>query len=77
MPELWPFLKAVWRSWWALMSCALFTFLSFVAGLTHRTENWIMGTTAAAAVLLFLTGAFLAWRKEYLENISGPKVYIE
>jgi hypothetical protein len=74
--ELWPFLKALWSIWWTLMSTAIFTFLGILAAAMNWGNAWIYRTSFVLAIMLLFVGAFLAWRKEYRANISGPLVLL-
>lgn len=74
MREVGPFIKALLRQWWFVASTAASGIVSAVA----ESMQWPMGAKvwlSLGAVFLFVA-AFLAWRKEYLDNIGGPELIL-
>jgi hypothetical protein len=59
------FLSALWKHWLALMSSAVFTFLSIYSSWTNRTNTWIVATSVALALTLFGYAAYKAWKEQY------------
>jgi hypothetical protein len=59
------FLKAIFRYWWALMSCAAFTMLGIWATYAKKDREWILWSSIALAVVSFLFAAFEAWADEH------------
>lgn len=59
------FLTALVKLWWALMSCAGFTFLGIYAAATNRGNTWIVGGSGVLAALFFGVAAYRAWLYEH------------
>lgn len=59
------FIAALWKTWWALMSCAAFTFLSLYVAATNRSNAWVVGAMAILAALMFVVSAYHAWAEQY------------
>jgi hypothetical protein len=57
--------KALWKHWWTLLSCAVFTFISLIVALTNRSNMWIVRATGISAFALLLVASYLAWQDEY------------
>jgi hypothetical protein len=74
---LWPFLKALLRHWWALMSSALFTALSLYVVESGKSNYWSFWASIVLAVILLMMAAFLAWKDEYVPNRHGPEILLE
>ncbi len=72
--DLWLFFKALYKHWWALMSCAAFTGIGIYASWSGKGSRWIVDASGVAAVILFVVAAFRAWKDEYLkaELAGGP-----
>jgi hypothetical protein len=64
MKELWPFIEAVGRHWWALMSCAIFTGLGVFIAWGNKSNMWAVEASIAAAVICVFIACYLAWRDE-------------
>src|ERR1700742_3701544 len=73
MGNIFLFCKALIKRWWALMSCAIFTFIGLYALIIGKSNAWIIFASITAAVLLFLVAAFLAWSEEHKYRISAEK----
>jgi hypothetical protein len=71
---------ALLKRWWALMSCAVFTFIGLYGLILQKSNRWIIGASFFAAIVLFLVAAFLAWNDEHsaklkLESdVIAPKI---
>lgn len=65
MDDLKQFLMAVWRFWWSLLSCALFTVLGVYAAYTQKSNTWIVYASLSLAGVCLLLACFLAWREEH------------
>lgn len=65
MNELWPFIKAVGRHWWALMSCAIFTGLGVFIAWANESSAWAVEASLAAAAICVFIACYLAWRDEH------------
>jgi len=74
---LWPFLKALFRHWWALMSSACFTGLGIYILGTGKSNDWAFWASTVLAVFLLMAAAFLAWKDEYVPNRRGPEILLE
>jgi hypothetical protein len=59
------YLLALGKRWWALMSCAVFTFIGYYAAANNKGNGWIVGAVGVAAVLMFFIASFLAWKEQY------------
>lgn len=59
------YLSALWKHWWALMSCAAFTLATVVIAGVRDQWKWTIGTSAVLAVLFFLIASYRAWREEH------------
>ncbi len=64
------FIAALWRKWWALMSCAAFTILSLWASIENKSNAWVVSGIAILAVIFFLVAAFGAWLEEHSKLVS-------
>jgi hypothetical protein len=51
------------------MSCALFTFMGLYVAYFRKSNKWLIGASAAAAVGLLFFAAYQVWREEHHENI--------
>jgi hypothetical protein len=67
------FVKAIIKRWWALMSCAVFTFIGLYALIASKSNAWIIGASLTSAALAFFVAAFLAWNEEHLARIKAEK----
>jgi hypothetical protein len=59
------FIEAVWKYWWALMSCAAFTILGVWAEYFSKTNHWIVKASFVLTVLFLLIACFFAWRDQH------------
>lgn len=71
MNNILPFSAALIRKWWALMSCAVFTFLGLYSLVANKSNRWLIGASFVAAAFLFLVAAFLAWNDEHKGKIAA------
>jgi hypothetical protein len=62
---LWHYCKALWKRWWALMSCAVFTGIGIYAAWYGKSNSWIVWVSCITTVIMFLVASFLAWNEEY------------
>ncbi len=67
------YFKALGKHWWALMSCAVFTFLGMVILAFNVTNQWALRATFAAAVLMLVFASYMAWRDEYQARMSAER----
>lgn len=58
------FVKALWKHWWAPMSCAIFTAIGIYGAWKEKTNRWYVSASLLAGLLLFLVAAFRAWNEE-------------
>lgn len=77
MQYLWPFLRALFRHWWALMSSAFITALGIYSLGSGKSSNWSFWASVILAVFLLMIAAFLAWKDEYVPNRQGPEILLE
>lgn len=80
---LWLYLKALWKHWWTLLSCAVFTVVTLIQALGNRSSTWMVWATGICASALLLVAAFLTWKDEYrraeaekAKNEAAPHVNI-
>jgi hypothetical protein len=66
---------ALLKVWWALMSCAIFTIISFWSALSSNGSRVVLWGTAIAAALLFFAAAFSAWAKENERRLAIEEKY--
>lgn len=59
------FFVALFRHWWAMMSCAAFTLLGISVAATNKGNAWVVGGSAVFAAIFFVVAAFRTWRDEY------------
>ncbi len=71
------FLKTLLGRWWALMSCAVFTFIGIWAAARGKSNKWIVEISLAATAFLLLVAAYRAWKDEYVQNRNGPRIMME
>jgi hypothetical protein len=76
------FAVALWKRWWASMSCAIFTLLGIYVAATGRSSTWVVRTSFCLAVVLFFVAAFLAWREKHIEleefiAMPGPELVVQ
>jgi hypothetical protein len=67
--ELWLFLRALAKHWWALMSCAVFTLIGIFAAALGKSNSWIVSASLIAAVVLFGVACFLSWNDEHAGRV--------
>src|SRR5437867_10421357 len=71
------YFKALWKRWWALMSCAVFTFLGMAILAFNVTNELALRATFGAAVLMLLFASYMAWRDEYQGRTSAERMVNE
>jgi hypothetical protein len=70
------FIAALWRKWWALMSCAVFTLLSLWVAMENKSNAWVVSGIATLAVIFFLVASFGAWSEEHSKLVlTERKLY--
>src|SRR5271165_1247175 len=74
--DLWPFLKAIFEYWWALMSCAAFTLLGLYVLAAKKSNKWALSATFGAAGLMLLVASFLAWQEQYRASIAAEAAFL-
>jgi hypothetical protein len=72
MKTLGLFFVALWKYWWALMSCAVFTFIGLYALVRGKSNSWTITAILITAGLLLLWASFLAWKKEH-DDLESEK----
>lgn len=63
--EIGLFLKALFKHWWAYMSCAVFTVAGIYGAAWNRPNQWIVGCAFSLAGAGILYSAFFAWKDEH------------
>ena len=71
------FIAALWRKWWALMSCAAFTILSLWASIENKSNAWVVSGIATLAGIFFLVAAFGAWLEEHSKLVAAERKFSE
>jgi hypothetical protein len=71
MMNIWLYIRAIGRHWWALLSCAGFTVLSLYTLHANKDNNWAFKATLALSAGFLIIATFLAWRDEHLANLRG------
>jgi hypothetical protein len=64
------FAKTLFKKWWTLMSCAVFTFLGLYSVVFQKSNAWIIGASIAAGLILFMWAAFLVWKEEHQKVLA-------
>lgn len=59
------FVSALFKKWWALMSCAAFTGLGVYIAATNKGNAWVVGGSAVLAVVFLVVAAYLTWKDEH------------
>jgi hypothetical protein len=59
------FLNAIIRYWWALMSCAAFTFLGIYVAAFNKGRDWVLWGSFLLGITFLLVAAYKAWLTEY------------
>jgi hypothetical protein len=59
------FAVALFRKWWALMSCAAFTVLGIYAAATNKGNLWVVSGSGVLANLFVFVAAYQTWREEH------------
>jgi hypothetical protein len=49
------------------MGCAVFTFLTIYSLQANKSNAWLVGASAVAAVLLLLVASYKTWKEEHIE----------
>ena len=63
--SLWLWIKSIIRHWWALMSCAAFTFLGMWTLYADKNNRWALQATFSLAVLCLFWACYLSWEIEH------------
>lgn len=77
MRHILPFLKALFKRWWVLLSCAAFTVLGTYAAEAGKSGTWFFQSSLALAGILLFVACFLVWREQYTANLEGPQLLLE
>lgn len=64
MDSLRLFSRAMFKKWWTLMSCAVFTFLGLYSLVYQKSNSWVISASIIAGLGLFFWSAFLVWNDE-------------
>lgn len=59
------FLKAIFRYWWALMSCAAFTFLGVWLTYENKGRDWVLWSSLVLGGVFLLVAAYKTWAAEH------------
>jgi hypothetical protein len=59
------FTVALFKKWWPLMSCAVFTALGVYLEVTHRSNQWIIAANVVLAICFLVLASFLVWKDEH------------
>src|SRR5665811_523184 len=59
------FVKGILRYWWALMSCAAFTFLGIWVTYANKSRGWVLWSSVILAVGFLFVAAYKAWGHEH------------
>jgi len=60
----WRFFKAVFRYWWAWMSCALYTFLGVYIAAAGKPNDWIVRASLILATAVLAIAFYLSWAEQ-------------
>jgi hypothetical protein len=73
------YLKELFKHWWALMSCALWTALGFYVALNSKPNDWLIRAMAASATLCVFWAAYLVWvdASKKADRLALDKLQIE
>lgn len=76
--DLWLFVKALCKHWWALLSCAVFTGIGVFAAWSDKGNLWIVSASCVAAVLMLIVAAYRSWKDEHskAEVHQAPEVML-
>ena len=70
------FVRLVCKRWWALMSCAAFTFLGLYLTKYPQTPYFIYWATGCFAILFLILATFFVWKEErYLLMIKTNEIH--
>lgn len=69
----WVYVKAIGKHWWALMSCAAFTFLGLYIAWANKNTGWTVRGIFGLALALLFVASFLAWLDEHQKRILLEK----
>ena len=64
------FVKAILRHWWALMSCAVFTFLGIWTAYANKGREWVLWTSGVLAIVFLAVAAYRTWLAEHRRLIE-------
>jgi len=64
MGKIWLFLRGLASKWWTLMSCAVFTALTFWQAHSNKSNEWLVHYLFFAAFVMGVFSAFLFWLDE-------------
>src|SRR3984885_10362042 len=58
------FVKGIFSHWWALMSCAAFTFLGIWTAYANRSREWVLWSSFSLSLVFLLVAAYRTWLAE-------------
>jgi hypothetical protein len=64
------FLKSTLRHWWALMSCAAFTFLGIWTAYANKGREWILWSSFLLAIAFLMIAAYRTWLAEHRQLLT-------
>jgi hypothetical protein len=73
--DVWLFIRALGKHWWALLSCAAFTGIGVYGAWWGKSNQWIVATSGVAALVLFIVAAFLAWNDERQHRLLSERAF--
>src|ERR1700733_7842979 len=59
------FVKGIFSHWWALMSCAAFTFLGIWTAYANRSREWVLWSSFSLSLVFLLVAAYRTWLAEH------------
>jgi hypothetical protein len=66
------FVKSILRYWWALMSCAAFTFLGIWVTYANKSRGWVLWSSLILGIAFLFVAAYKAWANEH-EGWAGER----
>lgn len=64
------FLKGLLGYWWALMSCAAFTFLGVWVAYANKRRDWILWGSFLLGIAFLMIAAYRTWLKEHRRSLD-------
>src|SRR5260370_28041402 len=64
------FLKSILKHWWALMSCAAFTFLGIWTAYANKGREWVLWSSFLLGIVFLMIAAYRAWLAEHRQLLT-------